>query len=424
MRKKSAEKEKKQAKDAKNAEDLPIAEKSSAANAEKQDKAGQDKAVQNKTGQDRALSESALALSYADKNDVPDDDFNLKKPQKQSLFKTLSGAMDTARNVGNLASEVYNDWIKPVRENWSQIKRRMSFITTLISIVFFVLYVPFLLIGKIGKDLALGYDVALYVCIGIYILTLVALLIVTLASDKTNTVAMEKRRRKISKIILMVVRFASLAIGITALIISAVEGSAEGGSAVVDTVAIIFAVMSIVFSGLPLLFGGFGGFIKWLISPAKIKFRFSFVVLEWYQSFTAEQQIDKNVKKLSKRYGERVGACIDAYFIPMLGKKYIKSVDANAIIRMLESVPSDDLNMCEWIVKRVFEYAEDCKYVETNPCDKLELSGDINRENKVKKSGGGEQKPSAMKRFFSLFSRKDTAAADGDIDDDDSGSEL
>lgn len=353
----------------------------------------------------KPTEESAVALATVSEETVPEEDSSEKKQSRQSLIKTITGAVDTARNVGNFAAEVYNDWIKPIRDNWPQIKRRMSVITTLISIIFFILYVPFLLFSKLSKDLSLGWDVALYVCIGVYVLTIIALLIVTLASGKSNSVAMEKKRKKISKIILFIVRLAALAIGITALIISAMEGSSDTQSAVIDTIAIIFAVMSIIFAAFPLIFGGIGGFVKWLISPAKIKFKFSFVVLEWYQSFISEHQIEKNMKKTAKKYGERIASCIDVYFLPALGDKYIKSVDDHAIAKMLDGVPAEDTNICEWITKRVFDFAEDCGYVDTNPCDKMELYGDISKENKVKK-GSNDDKPSAMDKLFSFFNRK------------------
>lgn len=354
----------------------------------------------------KATEESAVALAPVRDDSQAQDEGGEKKQPKQSLIKTITGAVDTAKSMSNFATEVYNDWIKPIRDNWSQIKRRMSVITTVISIIFFVLYVPFLLFGKLSKDLSLGWDVALYVCIGVYVVTVIALLIVTLASGQSTSVAMEKKRKKISKIILFIVRLASLAIGITALIISATSGSSDKQGAIIDTIAIIFAVMSIIFTAFPLIFGGIGGFVKWLISPAKMKFRFSFVVLEWYQAFTNDQLLDKNVKKLAKRYGERIGVCIDKYFLPAYGKKYIKSVDDHAIAKLLEGVPAEDLNMCEWITKRVFDFAEECGYVDVNPCDKLELYGDITKESKAKKQTAAAENTSSVKeKLFSLFNR-------------------
>ncbi len=354
----------------------------------------------------KVSDETAVTLA-TDALQAEEEETAEKKEPRQSLIKRVDGWVNTAKNIGDTVGEIYTDWIKPVRDNWPQIKRRLSVVSTLISIIFFILYVPFLLFSKLSKDLSLGWDVALYVCIGVYIITVVALLIVTLASGNSTSTAMEKKRKKISKIILFVVRLASLAMGITALIISAMEGTADTHSAVIDTIAIIFAVMSIIFTAFPLIFGGIGGFIKWLISPAKMKFKFSFVVLEWYQSFTSEQVLDKNMKKLARKYGERVGVCIDKYFLPALGKKYIKAVDENAITYMLENVEEEDINICEWITKRVFDFAEECGYIDANPCDSLALDGDIAKESKAKKQAqNSEKKPSVMNKLLSAFNRK------------------
>ena len=355
-----------------------------------------------------STEESAVALATTDEQAIEDEELIEKKQPKQSFLKTLPSLAGTVKNVGDIATEVYNDWIKPIRDNWPQIKRRLSLMTTIISVIFFILYVPFLLMSKLAKSLSLGWDVALYVCMGVYIVTIMALLIVTLASRDSTTVAKEKKRKRASRIILLIVRLASLAIGITALIISAMESATDTSTAVIDTIAIIFATSSIVFSAFPLIFGGIGGFAKWLISPAKIKFKFSFVLLEWNQTFNDEQQIDKKMKKIAKKYGERRGMCIDTYFLPALGNKYIKSVDEHAIIKMLEGVPQEDMNICEWITKRVFDYAEDCNYIDTNPCDRMELYGDILKEGKTKKqsSSDTEEKPSAVERFFNLFARR------------------
>lgn len=354
----------------------------------------------------KVSDETAVALA-SDAIQTEEEETTEKKEPKQSLIKRVDGWVNTAKNIGDTVGEIYSDWIKPVRDNWPQIKRRLSVVSTVISIIFFILYVPFLLFNKLSKDLSLGWDVALYVCIGVYIVTVVALLIVTLASGRSTSTTMEKKRKKISKIILFVVRLASLAMGITALIISAMAGTTDTHSAVIDTIAIIFAVMSIIFTAFPLIFGGIGGFIKWLISPAKMKFKFSFVVLEWYQSFTSDQVLDKNMKKLARKHGEKVGVCIDKYFLPALGKKYIKSVDENAITCMLEDVEEEDINICEWITKRVFDFAEECGYIDNNPCENLSLEGDIAKEDKAKKQAqSSDKKPSVVNKLLSAFNRK------------------
>ena len=186
--------------------------------------------------------------------EVKDD----KQQPKQSLFKTLSGVM----NVIPTVQDAYTTWIKPIYDNRAQISRRLSAVSTAISIIFFLLYIPFLLLGKLYKDLALGLDIAIYVCIGVYIATIIALFIVTLASGRSTSTAMAKRQKKTRKIVLFIVRIASLAIAITALIISSAGGTKDAAGATLDTIAIIFAVMSIIFSAFPIIFGGMAGFFR------------------------------------------------------------------------------------------------------------------------------------------------------------------
>lgn len=322
------------------------------------------------------------------------------KQPKQSLMQKVSGFLDTARGGVNVATNIYSTWIKPVYDNRAQISRRLNAVSTAISIIFFILYVPFLLFGKLYKDLEIGWDIALYVCIGVYVVTIIALFIVTLVAGKSTSTAMAKKHKKTRKIILFILRVVSLAIGITALVISAANGSKDATGAVLDTIAIVFAVMSIIFSSFPLIFGGAAGFFKWLISPAKVKFRFSVVALEWYQSLTSESVLNKSYKKLIKKYGESVGQIIDGYLLPQLGKRYIKSIDRGALLKLLETIPQEKHNLTEWTIKRIFEYAEECGYVRINPCKEMELEGDIQLEEKQKKAV--EEK----RRRPSIFNRR------------------
>ena len=315
---------------------------------------------------------------------------------RQTLFKTISGVINFIPTV----QDAYTSWVKPIYDNRAQIMRRLNAVSTAISIIFFMLYIPFLLMGKLYKDLALGLDVAVYVCIGVYVATLLALFIVTLASGKTTSTAMAKKHKKTRKIVLFVVRLASLAIAITALVISAANGTKDQVGATLDTVAIVFAVMSIIFTGLPLIFGGMAGFLRWLISPAKVKFRFSFVAIEWYQSLTSEQQLNKAIRKAAKKYGERMGALLDDYFLPAFGKKYMYAVDGAALLKLLDSVPAEERNIAEWMTKEIFDYAEECGYVKVNPCKEMELEGNIDLEGKSKKAT--EEK----RRRPSIFNRK------------------
>lgn len=328
------------------------------------------------------------------------------KQSRQSFIKRFNGLLDTAKGGVDTINEFYTSWIKPIYDNRAQIMRRLNAVSTAISIIFFLMYIPFLLFGKLYKDLALGWDIALYACIGVYLLTLLVLLIVTVASGRINTTAMAKRRKKTSKIILLIVRIASLAIAITALVISSANGTEDGRGAVADTIAIVFAVMSIIFSAMPILFGGLGGFVKWLISPAKAKYKFNFVALEWYSSLSSEKQVNKNLKRAVRRYGERFSLLMDNYFLPALGKRMIDTVDRVALTKLLDGIPDEDLNLAEWMIKEIFDYAEECGYIKINPCGEMELEGDIGLENKSKKKTAEEEKPSVLGKLSSLFVKR------------------
>lgn len=319
-----------------------------------------------------------------------------EKQTRQTLFKTLSGVINFIPTV----QDAYTSWVKPIYDNRAQIMRRLNAVSTAISIIFFMLYIPFLLMGKLYKDLSLGLDVAVYVCIGVYVATLLALFIVTVASGKSTSTTMAKKHKKTRKIILLIVRLASLAIAITALVISATNGTKSTIGATLDTVAIVFAVMSIIFTGLPIIFGGVAGFFRWLISPAKVKYRFSFVAIEWYQSLTSEQQLNKAIRKAARKYGERMGALLDNYFLPAIGKKYMYAVDRAALLKLLDGVPADERNIAEWMTKEIFDYAEECGYVRVNPCKEMELEGNIQLEEKQKKA------TEVKRRRPSIFNRR------------------
>lgn len=346
----------------------------------------------------RKETDETAITAVTEVNDDKPEEVTVEKSDKQTrqtLFKTISGVINFIPTV----QDAYTSWVKPIYDNRAQISRRLNALSTAISIIFFMLYIPFLLMGKLYKDLSLGLDVAVYVCIGVYIATLLALLIVTMVSGKSTSTTMAKKHKKTRKIVLLVVRLASLAIAITALVISASRGTKSTIGATLDTVAIVFAVMSIIFTGLPLIFGGMAGFLRWLISPPKVKYRFSFVAIEWYQSLTSEQQLNKAIKRAARKYGERMGALLDNCFLPAIGKKYMYAVDRDALLKLLDSVPSEERNIAEWMIKEIFDYAEECGYIRINPCKEMELEGDIQLEEKQKKATEEKRKrPSIFNR--------------------------
>lgn len=367
----------------------------------------------------RAEEETAVTVAAPTKDEREEsleDDAELvgqkQSAKKKSLLRSIPDIVDTVKGVKSSFDEVYNTWIKPIVDNRAQIKRRWNTLVTAISVVFFLLYVPILLFSKIANGLSLGWDIALYTCIGVYVVAVIVMLVITFASGKSSNTEASKRWRRASSITLLFVRIASLAISITAIIIS---GGAE--SSPLDTILMVLAIVSIVFTTLTLIFGGAVGFVKWLISPAKVKRTFSFVALEWNQMISRyDKSANKPLKRAAKKYAVKINSCLDAYLLPALGKKYIKSIDGQDIGKALACVSDEDINMTEWIVKEVFAYACGCGYAEENPCAELELDGDIVREDKLQKRSAEGEKESVISRFASLFKRKTDVPAGADID--------
>ena len=110
--------------------------------------------------------------------------------------------------------------------------------------------------------------------------------------------------------------------------------------------------------------------------------------------------MNKAIKKAAKKYGERIGGLLDNYFLPAFGKKYMYAVDRAALSKLLETVPEEELNIAEWATKEIFDYAEECGYINVNPCKEMALEGDIELEGKNKK--GAEEK----RKRPSIFNRK------------------
>lgn len=331
------------------------------------------------------------------------------KQKKKNIFNTIGDITETVKGFKSSFDEVYSTWIKPIIDNRAQIKRRWNGLVTAISVIFFLLYVPILLFTKIAKGLSLGWDIALYTCIGVYVTAVIVMVVITVASGKSTSTQASKRWRKASGIILFVVRIASFALSITAIVVS---GSGE--STALDTVLMVLAITSIIFTSLSLVFGGAVGFFKWLISPAKVRHKFSFVVFEWKQSLDeGKREQDKKFKKAYAKNAERVAECLDNRLLPALGKEYIDAVDAQKIEGVLNSLPEEDVNICEWVFKDLFDYALNCKYITDNPCDGLELEGDIVRERPPKRQKAEDGKG---KGLFSMFKRRSTPDRTEDAD--------
>jgi len=317
------------------------------------------------------------------------------KPKKKT---SISEFISTAKSGIDTVQEFYGDWIKPVHDNWPQIKRRCNLISTIISVMFFLLYVPFLLFGKIADGLSLGWDIALYACIGVYAVTIITMVAITVLTNRSNTVEVAQKRKRAGKIIMTVVRVASIAVGITAVILA----GNDSGSAF-DIIALILAIVSIIFSALPLIFGGALGFFKWLISPAVIKRRFSFVLLEWYELVNSAENKDerfKIIKKTLKKHTDDVGRVIDGTLIPALGNVYIQSLDGKDIVSLISGLDDYDGYLAALILKNTFDYAVGCGYVKFNPCDEPEVEELFSQI-----EAAGKEKTENGKSWFARFFR-------------------
>lgn len=340
------------------------------------------------------------AMAILESNTAAKEAADKKKP---GLFKRVNGMLSTAQEVSNNVNEFYTNWIKPTYDNRAQISRRLNGIFTAVSFISFLIYVPFLLFSKIANGLAMGWEVALYACVGVYAVTLITLLLVTVLSGKSTSTDMAKRRRKALKVVLFIVRVASVAIAITALVITKMSNTESKLSTALSTVGIIFSIVSLVFGALPLVTGGFGRFFKWLISPTKIKRTVSFIALEWYELVTSGRGVT-GVKSVDKKYFESVGRTIDEYILPMFGSRYAKAISPEEISAMLLAQPESSRDLTEAVLASIFDYALGCNYVQSNPCLELGMSDDIKAA-----VTGSTQSESKVKSFFrNFFSKKDS----------------
>jgi hypothetical protein len=124
---------------------------------------------------------------------------------------------------------------------------------------------------------------------------------------------------------------------------------------------------------------------RWLLSPAKIKRKFSVVVLEWYQLIVSDSTASKATQKVSSEYLDDIGRCVDAILIPALGKKYMTSISASNIYAAIDKASAEDRGVVEGILKNVFSYATECGYVTFDPCKDMGLQGSIEIVEKPKK---------------------------------------
>lgn len=304
-----------------------------------------------------------------------------KNDEKVTVRHTIN-----AEETFTLAKDVYDirNLIKNVYSNRAVIARRLNVLSMSVSLVFTLIYVAYIFGTGLFKKLSFGSEIALYVLLGIYGALFLTLFIVTMCGlgAKAKNI---KRYTKALSYFRLVVRLLSVAITIVALAF-AMGGEYSAKYVAVDIVLIIFSIICLVFQVIPLVCGGFGKLARWLLSPVKIKYRFSVVALEWYELIVTSSGDSKIIKRVAQKYYDEIGICLDNYLIPALGKKYVVSIRPAQILSVADGAGEEDKPLVEGILKNVFAYAVECGYLTFDPCKDLNFEGSIEEEEKQPKS--------------------------------------
>ena len=314
-----------------------------------------------------------------------------EKDEKVNVRHTI-----TAEETFTLAKDVFDlrCFIKNVYSNRAVIARRLNIITLSFSAVFTLLYAAYVLFSSLYKKLNLQLEIVLYVFLGVYLALFLVLVIINACSARAST----KNVLRIKKTLMafkILVRLVSVAISITAIAFSTAGGELAAKNVALDILIIVFSVITMIVQLVPLIFGGLGKMVRWLLSPVKIKYRFSSVILEWYELAVSGTASSGAVKKVSSRYFDDIGTLIDNYLIPALGKKYINSIKPSALLNVVCRAEESDKPVLEGILKNVFVYATECGYVTFDPCKDLNFEGSVEEEEKP-------QKPTMRDRFLKV----------------------
>ncbi len=318
----------------------------------------------------------------------------MKKKQNKNANQQ---AEQTAQNRETLSSEealtlgkdVFDlrCFFKKIYNNRAVIGRRLNIISLIYGIISTMFYVAFAVYTGFIDKLSMGWDVTLIVLGSIYGAAVVAFIIVAVAVSRANTKNIAAYNKTL-KFVRFSVRILSLGIAIAALVMGLQSGAKSPVVAFFETLTIITSIIGIIFQAIPLIFGGFGRIIRWLLSPVRVKVRFSVVALEWYRLAVNRSESSVTTAKVSQGLIDKIGTCIDATLIPAFGKKYISRVHESDIQAVVRLVPEESKAVTEGVLKNLFAYAKECGYVSYNPCKKLGFTGDINEQKKPKKTIG------------------------------------
>ena len=286
-----------------------------------------------------------------------------------------------------LAKDVYDlrCAIKKIYLNRAQIARRLNILSLAFSLVFTAIYVALILYLGVTGSLSQGWLVAVYVILGAYGVLVAAMAVCAVVTSRKSTAKTYRRNGRILKVFRYAVRVASLVMSIVAVAVACSEGAEASINLALRTVALIISIIAIIISLIPLLFGGLGGVARWVMSPAKVNKKFSSVVLEWYGNVTSPSPTFISTAKIERSKIEDIGRCVDEYILPSLGRRKLASVGTNQIFAAVDIARAADRATVEGILKNVFDYAVECKYIAFNPCNDLKLEGSIEVYEKPKK---------------------------------------
>lgn len=305
-----------------------------------------------------------------------------------------------AEETFTLAKDVYDirNLIKNVYNNRAVISRRLNVLTLSVSFIFTLLYVAYIVGTGLLKKLSLEMEIVLYCILGIYAALFIALFVL-MACGVGAKAKNVKRFSKVLSYFRLVIRIFSLSLSVIALVLATRGGEYAAKYVALDIVLIVFSVICMIFQVIPLLFGGMGKFARWLLSPVKIKYRFSTVALEWYELAVTSGAESKAVKNVSKKYYDEIGVCLDNFLIPELGKKYVSAVKPLQIYAVADKATEENRPLVEGILKNIFAYATECGYVTFDPCRDLKFEGSIDEEEKPKKSVKSRLLGAVLNRF-------------------------
>lgn len=287
----------------------------------------------------------------------------------------------TAEETFTLAKDIFDmrTFIKNIYANRAVISRRLNILTMILSMVYTLVYVGYIFITAFYKKLSPTAEWVLYGILIAYGIVCIALIVATLCLGRASAKSIVKYKRTL-KIVRLIFRLISLAVTIAVIAFTTMGGDYAAAHMATDVVFLVVSIIMMIMQIIPILCGGIGKLVRWLLSPVKIKYHFSAVVLEWYELAVSGKAKEGAAAKVSAKYFERIGILLDNYLIPELGRKYITAIKPAQILSVVSGCDVLDRPILEGVLKNVFVYATECGYVTFDVCKDLQFEGSVEVE--------------------------------------------